>query len=373
MTLQTLFQRGFRNLSPLEVGLPSGMVAVVGPNGAGKTSLLESVAVLGNLTSFRPGVPAEWIQRGAQGFELAGDLVRGTTVVRLVQRLAERPGAVRQLFRGSRKLGSGEYLTLCPVAAFSSHDRVLIAGGPQDRRRFLDRLAFHLHPETLLISQRYRRALAQRNALLRGNGADSELEAFESDLAFLGGRLMLLRRRVVAGLQPLLTAELAALSPSLSRPYVRYNAGDEAGEGDATAVTARLRGLLERARRRDRKAGLTRVGPHRHDLEVTVQGLPARTTLSAGQVKVLATALKFAALDMIAHARGEVPTVVFDDVDAELDGGVLVRVLKRLASCPQALISTAHEEVVVPRLADAALWRMETGAIQANGGERSRL
>lgn len=373
MTLRTLLQRGFRNLSPWEVDVPVGMVAVVGPNGAGKTSLLESVSVLGNLTSFRPGTPADWIQRGAPGFELAADLLHGETVVRLVQRLAERPGAVRQLFRGSRRLGSGEYLSLCPVATFFSYDSGLIAGGPQERRRFLDRLAFHLHSETLLISQRYRRALAQRNALLRGNGTDSELEAFENDLAFLGGRLVVLRRRVIAGLQPLLAAELEALSPSLLRPFLRYNAADEAGEGDATAVAARLRGLLQRERRRDRRDGLTRVGPHRHDLEVTVQGFPARTMLSAGQVKVLAIALKFAALGMIAQARGEVPTVVFDDVDAELDGGVLVRVLKRLASCPQALISTAHEDMVVPRLSDATLWRMDAGTVHANGGERSRL
>jgi hypothetical protein len=89
-----------------------------------------------------------------------------------------------------------------------------------------------------------------------------------------------------------------------------------------------------------------------------VAGSPARETLSAGQGKLLATAFRLAAMAVFEQVRGRIPAVVFDDVDAELDGTVLQRVFARLKGAGQALLSSAHEEMVLPgcltrRLADA--------------------
>lgn len=346
-------------------------MAAIGPNGSGKTALLEAVAVLGNLTSFRTGAPGEWIQRGSAGFELTGEIATGGTRTTLRQSLDARSGSGRQLQRGGRRIGSSEYLRTLPVFAFSSQDIQLLAGPPQVRRRFLDRLAFHLHPETLDIIQRYRRAFHQRNALLRRESSDEQLDAFEHDLAFLGARISVLRRAALGEVQMSLESELERFGWSLSRPVLRYNAVDGAGGSDVSTLATSLRSLLQRGRRRERLAGMTLVGPHRHDMEVSIHGSPARGTLSAGQGKVLVIALKLAALNVVSRVRGEVPAVVFDDVDAELDGGVLLRLLARLGTCPQVLISSAHEEMVVPRLPDATLWRLDTGAVHGASCERS--
>jgi DNA replication and repair protein RecF len=105
------------------------------------------------------------------------------------------------------------------------------------------------------------------------------------------------------------------------------------------------------------------VGPHRHDLQLAISGHPARDMVSAGQGKLLATAMKLATVAIVTRVRSFRPTVVFDDVDAELDAGVLQRVLARLGAGGQLLLSSAHDEVVVPRVAADAIWRISGGEL----------
>ena len=166
MSILRLTVSGFRNLAPQQLDVGPGLTAVVGANGSGKTNLLEAVAVLGNLASFRPGPSAAWIRHGADAFALAGVLDRGGIEVEIRQDVRHAGTLARALFRGARRLGAAEYLDLFPVATLSGYDRALVWGAPEDRRRFLDRLCFQIRPEALPTLQRYRRALRHRNALL---------------------------------------------------------------------------------------------------------------------------------------------------------------------------------------------------------------
>ncbi len=365
MPLCTLAVSSFRNLATQELEFAPGLTVVVGANGSGKTNLLEAVTVLGNLASFRPGPSVGLVRRGERGFVLSGGIDRDGARVELRHEARVGRTLGRVLFRGARRLGAAEYLGLFPVTALSGHDRALVWGAPEDRRRFLDRLCFHLHAEALVMLQRYRRVLRQRNALLVGGGRDDEFDAFEHDLAQLGARVVAFREEAVAGLERHLGEELEALGWSLPRPVLRYTSPDGVAVAEPATLAARLRAALAAARRRERARGHTVVGPHRHDLTLTVQGAPAREVLSAGQGKLVATALKLTAMALLSEVRGRIPTVVFDDVDAELDAAVLRRVLERLRERAQAVLSSAHEEMVLPRLAGGAVWRMSAGTVEA--------
>jgi DNA replication and repair protein RecF len=354
---------GFRNLAPQQLNVGPGLTAVVGANGSGKTNLLEAVAVLGNLASFRPGGSAAWIRHGANAFALSGVLDRGGIEVEIRQDVRHAGTLARALFRGARRLGAAEYLDLFPVATLSGYDRALVWGAPEDRRRFLDRLCFQIRPDALPTLQRYRRALRHRNALLTRWGPAEEFDAFEHDLAVLGAEIVRLRLAALAGLERHLGEELGALGWSLAHPVLSYTASDGVAVAEPATLVARLRAALAASRRLERGRGHTAVGPHRHDLQLSVQGVPARDTLSAGQGKLLATGLKLAAMAVVGRERGRRPLVVFDDVDAELDAAVLQRVLERLRDGGQALLSSAHEEMMLPRLTGGAVWRMNAGVV----------
>jgi DNA replication and repair protein RecF len=364
VSLRALSLTGFRNLATQELEFRPALTVVVGANGSGKTNLLEAVAVLGNLASFRPGPPSALVQRGERLFALAGRVERNGAALELRHEARLGRTLARSLFRGARRLGAAEYLALFPVTALSGHDRALVWGAPEDRRRFLDRLCFHIHAEALPVLQRYRRALRQRNALLLGGGREEEFEAFEHDLSQLGARVVRFRQDALAGLERHLAEELDALGWSLPSPILRYTSPDGVAVAEAATLAARLRVALAASRRRERARGHTAVGPHRHDVALTVHGAPAREVLSAGQGKLVATALKLTAMALLAEVWGRVPTVVFDDVDAELDAEVLRRVLERLKTRAQAVLSSAHEEMVLPRLAGGTVWRMRAGTVE---------
>lgn len=366
MRLARLHVDGFRNLQRQELAVPPGLTLVVGPNGAGKTSVLEAVAIFGNLASFRSGTSTGWIRRGGTTAILEGDVTEGSRSIHLRQELTCAGRLRRTLQRGARRLGAGEYLAVFPVVALSSADRLLVFGGPEERRHFLDRVAFHLSPELLGVLQRYRRGVAQRNVLLLRGGEDAALDAFDADLARHGARLTVLRRRALTAVDEALPGVLDALGWRAARPFLRYHTGDGGATEDEATVARQLRWMLGRSRSSDRRRGVTSVGPHRHELLITVQGVPAREALSAGQGKLLAVALRLAAMAVLERRRGTRPCVVFDDIDAELDTEALGCVLRLLGGGGQVLASSAHPELLGPHL--GAVWQVREGAVAEVGG-----
>lgn len=372
MHLRNLRVEGFRNLQTQSLEFSPGLTAVVGCNGAGKTSLLEAISVLGNLSSFRSANVSSWIRTGQGSASLEATIERHGSEVAIRQHLRFTGRVSRGLFRGARRLGAAEYLGLFPVVTLSALDRQLVFGPPQERRHFLDRLAFHLEPETLAALQRYRRAMEQRNALLLRGGEAATFDAFEHDLATLGARVIAARRRAVAALEPALQAELAHLGWPAARPNLRYHSQDGSAVDDEVAAARRLRADLLRTRPADRRRGATSVGPHRHELLITVHGAHVREALSAGQGKLLAVAMRLAAMSVLERCRGETPCVVFDDIDAELDSGVLRRVLERLGDGRQVIVSSAHAEMIGSGACLAEVWEMREGAVGRHLGGDGR-
>ncbi len=310
MQIRTVSTRSFRNLEPASVRFHDGVNLVVGGNGAGKTSLLEAVAVLGNLRSFRSSRWQAVARHGQQNFTLEG--VIGTPDAadcRLTQVVEVGPPVSRSLMVNGAPAVVERYLQVLPVVTLTPADAELVTGGPSIRRGLLDRLSFMIHAETLGEVRDYLRTLRQRNAALSADSTDSELDAWDARLAAGAARVVERRLAAVSRLAQEFAESYQLLRgdgfPEMSVGY----RSDSWLNGCETTIELEesYRKRYNVTRIRDRHAGHTLEGPHRHDVKLEAGGRPAREVLSSGQVKVVAAALRLATVVQVEREERTAP------------------------------------------------------------------
>lgn len=373
MRVRALTARSFRNLEGTSVGFAPGVNLIVGGNGEGKTGLLEAISVLANLRSFRTARWSSVPHHGHAGFALLGEIEAAEGRLRLEQVVEVGPPLRRRLLVNGAAATVERYLSLCPVATLSSADSELVLGAPALRRALLDRLAFLLSPSTLGAVRRFQRTLRQRNAGLAGHASERELDAWDDQLSAAAAGLLLRRQHAVRALTEAFEEAYQLLRgsafPALA---LGYRAEPWLNEPQTQAeVEESYRKRYNEGRVRDRHAGHTQEGPHRHDLCIVAGDRPAREVLSSGQVKVVAAALRLATVIHVERERGEPLPVMVDDVDAELDREVFARLTRVLSSERQLFLTSAHPELVAPAFPEAPVLTMERGSCRprAAGGE----
>jgi DNA replication and repair protein RecF len=339
---------GFRNLGDFDVRFHRRTTAVLGGNGMGKTNLLEAIGILGNLRSFRTPILRQAAAYGETTFRLEGTISAGKTSRRLEQTVEVGPPVRRTLRVDGAEVSVQNYLQIYPVFSITTADRDLISGGPEGRRALLDRFVFLLKPPYLQDLRTYRRALRQRNAALAAGVNDTELSAWDGALAASAARVIAGRIRGAAVLRDHFAAVFEVLRGD-GFPDVEIGYRTEPWWNPSTdleKVEDLYRQRYNETRARDRQMGFTVEGPHRHDLSLRTDNRSVRHVLSSGQAKVVAAALKLAALAYIEKERSEHIPVIADDVDAELDSAVLVRLVSHLGRERQLFLSSTRDEIV---------------------------
>jgi DNA replication and repair protein RecF len=338
MQLDHLWLTDFRNYVIAElVPAPSGLTVITGGNGEGKTNLLEAVAYLSTLRSFR-GAPGEALIRvGAERAIVRGAARRAERTLLVEAELGDggrdRVQINRQPLRRTRDL-----IEALQVTVFAPDDLALIKAGPQGRRDYLDDLLAALHLRHDALRTEVERVLRQRNALLKqaaGNPrppADvlTTLEVWDQKLAEAGTALADARDEVVATLAPHVAVAYDQVADRIGEVATTYH----------RSWVGPLATALASARVDDLRRGITTVGPHRDDLLITLAGLPSRTHASQGEQRSLALALRLAGHAVLTAAIGSAPVLLLDDVFSELDPD---RAEALLGCLPhgQALLTTA--------------------------------
>lgn len=298
---------------------------LVGGNGAGKTTLLEAAYILSHGRSFRTGGRAAPRRHGAADYTIYAEVSRDTAArVRL--------GLTRDAERWSARVNGEDLDNLaplfkaCPVVYFGPDSQELILGPADGRRAFLDWGVFHVEHSSLRLWKSWRRALRQRNALLRQGAPDREFEPWEHDLGRLAVQIHALRARCVAELAPYLVAEAGRLVPELGEARLDYRAGWDEAVGLATQ--------LAETRERDRERGYTWHGAHRADWSLVFANVPQREWLSRGQAKSAALVCTLALTRWFRDDVGEYPLLCLDDLESELDPAHAALVIDWLANEP---------------------------------------
>ncbi len=367
MILRSLDITNFKNIERARLEFSPKVNALLGDNGMGKSNLLDAVHLLSFTKSFT-GAQDQMLIRSGEDFAI----VRGT-----YSRMDAEEDILAGLQRGRRKSfkrGGKEYgrisahIGLLPLVMVSPADMELINGSGEERRRFMDMVISQTDPRYLNAAMRYARILEQRNRLLRDGAADHALfEAIDFQLDAAAAYISARRHEWTAELRDIFSLYYKAISGSDEEPGLTLVS--HTGPGCPA-----LADLLRERFSRDSAVRHTTAGPHRDDLEMTLDGMPVRRTASQGQCKTFTIALRLAQYGFLRRACGMSPLLLLDDIFDKLDAGRVGRIISTVGADTfgQIFITDTNrrhlDEIVAFMGADHRLWSVEHGRFSVIDG-----
>ena len=383
----------YRNYERAELTLGPGATVFVGRNGQGKTNLVESIGYLATLGSHRVSGDQALIRAGADAAIVRALLAHGDREL-LIELQLNRQGANRaQLNRSPVK--TRELPRYAHSVLFAPEDLAIVRGEPSVRRRLLDELLVQRTPRLAGVMADYERVLKQRNSLLKSARARGlaaaqlpTLDIWDERLVQLGSELIDQRVALVRELAaPLAEAYHSIVdadhAPEL-RPLLSIDGADPESEtpadaatrsaaasdaisaiaGDGASATAvRFAEAIRNLRPKELERGITLVGPHRDDVVLLLNGLPAKGYASHGESWSFALALRLASAELLRRdsTTGD-PVLVLDDVFAELDRLRRERLAAAIGGFEQVLVTAAVLEDV-PEPLTARIVHIDAGHI----------
>ena len=376
--LSHLSLTNFRNLTQLELDLPSGVVVFFGPNAQGKTTLLEAVYLLAIARSFRAENEREVVnfESAVQG----GQALVGGTIQKDDERLTVYVGyqsvlspegslspntgadtwgyTVRKEIRVSRvRRTAAQLVGMINSVLFTADDIQLFMGPPAGRRKYLDILISQADNLYLKGLQRYQRVVQQRNQLLRmlreGRAGVDELAFWDGELVREGAWLTWKRFETMEHLYPLCAQHHLQLSGLGEDFRMEYRPSVPVAV-DLPGIEENFREQLTVAEARERASSTTVVGPHRDDFDLLINQVDMGTFASRGQARTIALSLRLAEAAYLAAVRQEGPIVLLDDVLSEMDTSRRHRVMEQVTQYQQTLVTTTDLELVQDYFGESA-------------------
>jgi len=321
MTVSRLDIASVRNIQHATLYPAPTLNFIYGANASGKSALLEAIFLLGRARSFRSSsikpvihfshdhvlVTAQTVFTGGAHQHVGVRLDTKTCEIRINQQTMPNKSSLAYAL---------------PLQLIYPKSYELLDGAPQARREFLDWGVFHHDPAFLLAWRNYKKALAQRNALLK-NRQPEHLKVWNQELSYYGTIVTDCRRRYLETFTPVFQS-IAGQLLGLPSMTLSLSPGWDSTES--------LLQVLSADAEKDLRYGFTQNGPHRADLLLTLDRLPARDIVSRGQLKLLVISLKLAQVQLLNSNEQDAACILFDDFAAELDLANRAKVLGYLSS-----------------------------------------
>ncbi|MGI6299235.1 MAG: DNA replication/repair protein RecF [Saccharofermentanales bacterium] len=367
----------FRNYDSLKVDIASGINVFYGLNAQGKTNILEAVYVCACARSHRTSRDVDMIQNGSNEYGIKITFTNNSEFEESIEiryldsdpKDPRRSRPQRLVYHNGMRLERiSELMGLFHAVIFAPEDLMLIKEGPSTRRRYLDLLLSQVRPTYFQELQLFNRLLNQRNRLLKNlrqkifQRADKMLQPEELmqletwDHALSGSMSRLIRRRqeYTARISEIAARAHQSISSGQETLGIRYRTiTGLRPEMDDQETQQLIAEKLRATMADDIEKGVTGIGPHRDDLEISLNGESLKPYASQGQQRSAVLSMKLAELEIIRLDTGELPVLLLDDVMSELD---IIRRHSLLAGIEQAqvLLTCTDKDQVNRQLEGAA-------------------
>lgn len=340
MILKRISILNYKNLEQAELDFSPKMNCFIGQNGMGKTNLLDAVYYLSFCKSATNPIDSQNVRHDQEFFVIQGFYeTDGGESEEVYCGLKRRQ---KKQFKRNKKEYTrlSDHIGLIPLVMVSPADADLIAGGSEERRRFMDVVISQYDKEYLEALIRYNKALTQRNALLKADQEpDDELMSVWEEMMSAAGELVFKKRsEFIAEFIPTFQSFYSYISQDKEKVNLSYES--HATQGD-------LMGQLKANRQRDRIMGYSLKGIHKDDLVMQLGEFPIKREGSQGQNKTYLIALKLAQFDFLKRTGSNtIPLLLLDDIFDKLDASRVEQIVKLVAgdSFGQIFITDTNRE-----------------------------
>lgn len=323
MFIQKLYLRNFRNYQEETFAFSPEINLIRGANAQGKTNLLEALFLVGTGRSFRTAYLKELIHREAPFFFIEAQFKKDG--IDQTVRLSFDGEAKRLEMNHTSYPHFNPLLGLLPIVLLAPEDVRLISGAPSDRRRFLDLHLAQSDPLYVFHLTRYHKAIKHRNFLLRQKKEEG-LEPWESIMVTAATYIRDQRSRFIEEIQADLQQAMQTLSTDKDQIKIRY--------------LSSFTDQYAKYRTKELFLGSTLLGPHRDDLEISINALPASSYSSQGQLRSAVAALRLAEWKRLSKQHTLPPLFCIDDFGVHLDEARREALLSHLTAFGQIFLTS---------------------------------
>lgn len=331
--------QNFRSYKDDSFEFEPGVNIIVGPNASGKTNLLESIMFSCIGTSYR-AKDIDLISHDKPWARLDTDSTDGNH--RTIKLELESIKAKKTIeIDGGKNLRMPKSKSV-PFVLFEPNHLQMFHGGPELRREFMDNLLSQINPEFARNKNHYKRALVQRNSLLKsGVSSKDQIFVWNIRLSDLAGAIVAERLRLVNEINDRIQSIYSNLSGIKSSVSIKYKS-----KCNADSYASSMLKALESSYDLDLVRGFTSSGPHRDDIDVILNDSNVKESASRGEIRTIVLAMKIIEQQILEDATGQAPLMLLDDVFSELDGHRR-RALTEFLSGHQVFITTTDADVVI--------------------------
>ena len=322
MIIKSFRAQNFRNIEECSLDFDGNVNVLLGENAQGKTNAVEGIYLFARGRSFRKGDEKDLVRFGAAGFSVSivyEDKYRENTLEYAVfgrERRRRKNGY--KISKASEMVGSFKAVLFCP------DDLTLVKEGPENRRDFLNVAISQCYPAYIGIYSDYKKALENRNALLKNASKglyfdEGELIAWSEGLAEYASHIYLYRKEYIKKLEVYAKRFMEEISDGKEELSLTYKSDIGEDLSEREKIKGEYLRIFTENIQREKGAGVTLFGPHREDILISLNGNDSRIFSSQGQQRSIVLSLKMAEGEVSRELFSEYPVFLFDDVLSELD------------------------------------------------------